>query len=89
MMNVPIPSEFEAFVRHAVSSGRYEDPAALVADAIRLLERREELRGKVDAGLRQLDRGEYTEYDENSLDRFLADIEAEAERLRATRKTVP
>jgi putative addiction module CopG family antidote len=77
MINIPVPSGFETFVRDAVSSGRYEDPAAVLAEALRLLQRREQLLTAVRAGVEQLDRGEYSEYGVDSLDDFLRDVAAE------------
>ena len=44
---------------------------------IHVLARREQLLHDVKAGVEQLDRGEYSEYGEGSLQEFLADIEAE------------
>lgn len=76
-MDISIPADLQAFVENSIRSGSYADAGAVVADALRLLERREHVRRQVKAGLDQLDQGQSTEYDENSLERFLADIEAE------------
>ena len=76
-MDVPIPSALEQFVHDVISTGRYGDPAEVVAEGLRLLERRERLRQEVAAGVEQLDRGEYTEYDEGSFEQFARDIETE------------
>jgi putative addiction module CopG family antidote len=81
MIQVSIPPELEPFVQAIVASGSYENPAEVVGEALRLLSRREQLLHDVKAGVAQLNRGEYTEYSEGSLDQFLADIEA-AERVR-------
>ena len=75
-MNVPIPAEFQEFVQSIIRTGNYQSEAEVVGEALRLLKKREQLRCEVNAGVEQLDRGEYTEYDEDSLPRFLADIEA-------------
>ena len=77
MINISIPSTFEAFVQDAVESGRYESAAALVAEAISLLEQRDRLARAARAGFEQLDRGEYTEYGEDSFEEFARDIAAE------------
>jgi putative addiction module CopG family antidote len=76
MTRVLIPGEWESFVECLVASGHYRSPTEVVSDALRLLARRERFSQDVKAGVAQLDRGEYTEYDEKSLDKFLADIEA-------------
>jgi putative addiction module CopG family antidote len=77
MIQVPIPTEFEPFVRGAIQSGNYRNPTEMVGEALRLLARREQLLADIKAGVEQLDRGEYTEYGDDSLPRFLADIDAE------------
>jgi putative addiction module CopG family antidote len=66
MIQVPIPAELEPFVEGIVNSGAYHDPAEVVGEALRLLARREQLLRDVRAGVEQLDRGEYTEYGEDS-----------------------
>ena len=84
-MNVPVPLALEQFVESAVSSGRYRSAAEVVTDALQLLQRRERLRREVAAGIEQLDRGQYTEYDEDGFEQFANDIEAERqERFRNT-----
>ncbi len=77
MIQVPIPTEHESFVRRVVESGNFHTPAEVVGEALRLLERRERLLGDVKAGVEQLDRGDHTEYGPDSRDDFLADIAAE------------
>ena len=74
-MDVPIPPALEQFVHNVISTGRFGDAAEVVAEGLRLLERRERLRHQVAAGVEQLDRGEYTEYDEGSFEQFARDIE--------------
>jgi putative addiction module CopG family antidote len=80
-MQVVIPREFEPFVARVVEKGEFRDKLAVVREALRLLEKREEFRAAARAGVEQLDGGEYTEYDEDSLDQFLEDIRREQERL--------
>ena len=75
-MNVPIPADVEQFVESVIRSGSFQTEAEVVGEALRLLKKREQLRRKVNAGVEQLDRGKYTEYDEDSLPQFLADVEA-------------
>ena len=75
-MNVSIPVELEEFVQAVIERGTYQSEAEVVSEALRLLKKREQLRQAVRGGVEQLDRGEYSEYDENSLPEFLADVEA-------------
>jgi len=77
MIDVSIPAEFEPFVQHAVQSGEFRSPDEVVAEGLRLLRNREALREAVRAGVDQLDAGQYTQYSEADLPRFLEDIEAE------------
>jgi putative addiction module CopG family antidote len=75
-MNPPIPAEFQEFVDDIIRSGSFHSEAEVVSEALRLLRKREQLRREVHAGIEQLDRGEYTEYDEDSLPQFLADVQS-------------
>ena len=88
-MNVPILAEFERFVQSVILSGNYADAAEVVAEALRLLEKREHLRRNVRAGVEQLDSGQYTEYHEDSLGEFVGDIEAEERERFADENTEP
>jgi antitoxin ParD1/3/4 len=75
-MNITLPADLENFVQSLVVSGSYSDPDAVVGKAIAMLKRHEELRREIQIGIDQLDRGECTEYDENSFQRFSDDIKA-------------
>lgn len=82
-MSLQIPEEFESFVQQRVSNGGYASVGDVVRTAFDLLEQRERLLAKIDAGTAQFSSGEFTKYGDDSLDRFLADIETAAQRLRA------
>jgi len=75
-MNVSIPAEFQEFVDDVIRSGSFHSEAEVVSEGLRLLRKREQVRRDVNAGIEQLDRGEYTEYDEDSLPQFLADVQS-------------
>lgn len=70
-MDITLSEEQEAFVRHEVESGGYEDASGVVAAALAMLrdeeawieENREELRRMIRVGIDELDRGEYAEFD--------------------------
>ena len=53
-MSVEIPGDLSPFVDAVIRSGHYENEVEIVAEALRLLKRREEIR----VGIEQLDRGE-------------------------------
>ena len=75
MIDVSIPAEFEPFVQSAVESGEFGSPADVVAEALRLLKKRGQLRKEIQIGLDQLDRGEAIDGDE-VLDRLQRKAEA-------------
>lgn len=86
-MTIEVPGEFVAFVQQRVASGIYASESEVVRAAFDLLEKRERLLEKIDAGVAQLAAGEFTEYDANSRARFLADVTDESERLRNQKPT--
>jgi antitoxin ParD1/3/4 len=65
-MNVSLTPELESYVNGKVQSGLYQTASEVVREGLRLLKEREELhqlkladlRGAVQVGLRQADRGE-------------------------------
>ena len=80
-MSLQISQENERSIHDAMSAGDYHNPDEVLTDALRLLRRKQQLIRDVKEGVDQLNRGEYTEYDEESLDRFLQDIQNEQDRL--------
>ena len=64
-------AELEQLVRQEMATGKYASPDQMLLEAVRLLaernRRRDALRQEVQIGRDQLDRGEYTDYDEHSL----------------------
>lgn len=61
-MDVNIPTDLEAFVQAAVTSGSFGNESEVVDAALRLLQQQEVLRQDVMLGFHQLDRGESTTY---------------------------
>jgi antitoxin ParD1/3/4 len=64
-MTIALKPEQEAFIQTQLSTGRYTDAIAVIAEALRLLEKRnhyddwvEDVRAKIDLAAAQLDRGE-------------------------------
>ena len=60
-MSVEIPSDLSPFVDAVIRSGHYQSEAEVVAEALRLLKRREALAEDIRLGIEQLDRGESVE----------------------------
>jgi len=82
--------ELTQLVQEGLASGKYGSQDALLLEAVRLLARRDQQRAKLleelQIGRDQLDRGEYTEYDEHSLREFFDDLQSRGrERYEARR----
>jgi putative addiction module CopG family antidote len=56
-MNVHLPDEFNEIVNHLVERGRFQSGEEAVAEGLRLLVLREQLREEVAQGFRQIDDG--------------------------------
>jgi antitoxin ParD1/3/4 len=77
--NISLTPQQDALVKELVESGEYQNASEAVRDALRALQqrRREDalkvkaLRTLVEAGVDALDRGDFVELDDASLERFL------------------
>jgi antitoxin ParD1/3/4 len=77
--NINLTPEQDAFIEEAVKSGDYQNASEAVRDAIRALQQRraidalkiERLRRSIDAGLADLERGDYEEVDGADLEAWL------------------
>ena len=75
-MSVEIPDDLTPFVDAVIRSGHYESEVEVVAEALRLLKRREALAEEIRVGIEQLDRGESV-----SGDQVFAELRAKAAAL--------
>lgn len=64
-MTIALNPEQEAFIQTQLATGRYSDASAVIAEALRLLEKRNhydewvaDVRAKIDVAAAQLDQGE-------------------------------
>ena len=73
-MAVQITPELEALVQEILSEGLFQDEAEVLREALRLLQKRQQLLRDVNAGVAQLDQGRSSEYNEDSLEQFLDDV---------------
>lgn len=74
-MSIDIPSEFVPWVQNAVASGSYKSESAVIGEAIRLLQQRDErLRQEVAAGFDEIGRGEYVKFDDATMHQYLQSI---------------
>jgi len=77
--NISLTPEQDAFVEKVVKAGDYQNASEAIRDALRALQqrRREDalklkaLRMQIKAGVDALERGDFTEVDENDLDAYL------------------
>jgi antitoxin ParD1/3/4 len=83
-MTVEIPPEYQQFVQSVIARGGFQTEVQVVSEALRLLEERdrhvEALRREIQVGLDELERGEQTEYDDESLKGFFEQVKAEGRR---------
>jgi antitoxin ParD1/3/4 len=80
--NVSLTKEQDAFVEKMVESGEYQNASEAIRDALRTLQRRRKedalklkaLRAAIKAGVDELERGEYTEFDDAGLKAYLSQL---------------
>lgn len=93
-MNITLAPELEKLVRDKVERGEYDSADAFVGEAVqRLIDeqeeentQRDELRARIEAAEAEIDRGEYVEYDENTIHELAKDVhERGLKRLAAER----
>lgn len=93
-MNVSLTPELETLVHDKVESGLYTSASEVVREALRLLRERDqiqqqrltELRREIAIGLEQLDRGEFTTYNGETLQEFFDEIKTQGRQRLAERK---
>jgi antitoxin ParD1/3/4 len=81
-MNITLSPEIEQLVREKVKRGEYDSPDALVGEAVhRLIEEEREddadqadIRARIEAAEAEIDRGEYVEYDEETIHELAKDV---------------
>ena len=77
-MNVSLTPELERLINEKVDTGSYQTASEVVREALRLLKLRDEglvqLRRDVQAGLDQIERGEFAEYDRRSAPKLAAQV---------------
>lgn len=77
--NISLTPEQDAFIDEMLKAGEYRNASEAVRDAIRALQQRrskdslkpDELRQAIDAGLAELDSGNYEEVDDAELEAWL------------------
>jgi antitoxin ParD1/3/4 len=77
--NITLTPEQDAFIDEMLKAGEYRNASEAVRDAVRALQQRraeealklEKLRVAIKQGVAALDRGDYTEVEDNDLDAYL------------------
>lgn len=80
--NISLTPEQDTFINEVLEKGEYRNASEAVRDAIRALQQRrsldalklERLRLSISAGKAALDRGEYVDLEEESLDAYLDEL---------------
>ena len=79
-MNARVTSENEQFIQQELAAGRYTSADEVVNAGLEMLRKRQALLSFIDEGRRQLDEGEYTEYDEDGLRRRFEELQERIDR---------
>lgn len=77
-MNLNLPSEVNDFVKGLVAQGRFNSEEDAIVEGVKLLMGREQLRGEIQKGVKQLDAGEFC--DEETV---FNEVEAEIDKVEA------
>jgi antitoxin ParD1/3/4 len=93
-MNVNLGDTFDQFIADLLQSGLYQSQSEVVREGLRLLKEREDLRkvrlaqlrGEIDKGIEQLDRGNYQTHDKNSLKKVFQDSKTKGRKKLAEKK---
>ena len=74
-----LTAENEEFIEREIAEGRYPSRADVLNASVEAL-RRQELLAMIDEGRRQLDEGEYTDYDQDGLRKRFDELKERARR---------
>ena len=90
MMNVSLTPELARLVNRKVKSGMYQTASEVVREGLRLLKERDDeyqrLKKDIQKGIDAIDRGDYTEFDADSLHLLTADVKARGRKRLAAEK---
>lgn len=77
-MEPAISSNNEQFIQNAIATGLFQDRAEAINAGIDLLRRQNALIDRLKESRRQLDQGQYTEYDQPGLRQLFEDLKGRA-----------
>jgi Arc/MetJ-type ribon-helix-helix transcriptional regulator len=75
-MSTNLPPELNRLIAQELALGHYRTEEELLTEAVQLLTQRNALREQIAAGTRQLDSGEYTDYDPQALRQRFDDLKS-------------
>jgi hypothetical protein len=75
-MSSDLSPELNRLIAQELALGHYPSEEALLTDAVQLLSQRNALREQIAAGTRQLETGEFTDYNAQSLRQRFDDLKA-------------
>ena len=79
-MSADVSPENERYIRSLIERGSFRDRAEVLDAGVALLRLRGELLDRIDEGRRQLDAGEYADYDDSSLGQRFDELKKRARR---------
>jgi antitoxin ParD1/3/4 len=92
LASASLPPDLEQFVQTQLAAGKYASASEVVCDAVRLMREREirvaALRRDIDAGIRQLESGDYIEINSDAeLEAFFKNMAARIEEKSASKQS--
>ncbi|MEZ6059362.1 MAG: hypothetical protein R3C19_03265 [Planctomycetaceae bacterium] len=78
-MKTEISQLNENFIQTQIANGVFPDRQSALNAAVELLRRRSDVLERIDTGRRQLDAGDFTEYDDDTLRQRLDDLKSRAQ----------
>ena len=79
-MSTNLSSDNEAFIVEALGRGIYRDRTDVLEAGVAMLRRREQLLARLDESRRQLDEGDYVEFDDDGLKALAKQLKEHARR---------
>jgi Arc/MetJ-type ribon-helix-helix transcriptional regulator len=89
MTTVQLTEDNERFVSTSLAEGLYSSQDELFNDALHSLQQEREWRRHAEEGARQLQNGEYTEFDDESLTAYFEDVKRRGRERLAAKKSAP
>lgn len=76
--NSALSQDSESFIQHEIAIGTYRDRSGALEAAVALLRKQKTILDKLDEGRRQLDAGEFVEFDRDELRQFFESLKKRA-----------